>query len=124
MANIFSANQKQINENAVLSNALNNQLLMRVKKNMHFMLTFTPSGQNFRQKMQQNQGLMTNAQIIFIQNLTSDCLWQIGEQSFLPKMEEEAQFKLHEDKNRDTRLDQYNLSVARDTNEKVLKAMV
>lgn len=48
----------------------------------------------------------------------------MGEQAFLPKMAEAATDKLFEDKERDQRLDDYNLQVAKEKNVKVLKAMV
>lgn len=115
--------RKLIHDQATTSNALNSRLLMRIKKNMHFIMTFTPSGSNFRQKMQMNQGLMANSQIVFIQNLAFDCLWQMGEEAFLPKMEELAREKIEAVSERDPRMDEYDLQQAKESNQKVLRAL-
>lgn len=50
--------------------AIRNQLydcfLKRVKKNFHVIFNFTPSGYNFREKMDKHKNLMLNSQMIWI----------------------------------------------------------
>ena len=123
IGNILEHSNKQVRENANMSNNLNHHLLMRVKKNMHFIMTFSPTGENFRTQMQVNHGLITNSQLIFIQNLTFECLLQMGEYTFLPTQSEKAQDKIAEDLHRDQRLDDFNLSKEQEVHRKVLKAM-
>jgi len=44
LKNILSENSKQIYHDPNLSNDLNKIIFMRIRKNMHFIMTFTPSG--------------------------------------------------------------------------------
>jgi P-loop containing dynein motor region D4 len=60
---------------------------MRIKKNMQFIIQFTPTGQNFREKMQRNPELILNSQLVWIQNLASESLMVIGKKLFLEAIE-------------------------------------
>jgi len=40
--------------------------LKRVRKNFHLVFNFTPSGKNFREKMEKHKQLMMNSQMIWI----------------------------------------------------------
>ena len=51
LGGLIKENIKLIQSNPNLANELYQSLINRVRRNLHFILTFTPSGQNFRTKM-------------------------------------------------------------------------
>lgn len=60
--------------------------LKRVKKNFHLIFNFTPSGSDFRQKMENHKQLMVCSQMIWIQNLVEEDLNTIGNIIFVQKL--------------------------------------
>ena len=105
MSTILKENLKEVQREPNLSNELYSFMLKRVHKNIHFVMTFTPSGQNFRDKMQAHSQLMLNSSLIWIQQLEVNDLAQIGEQVFLDELQDETRQALVQDTERDPRLD-------------------
>lgn len=60
-ATIIKETAKIIMGNPTEANAANLILQMRIKKNIHFMIHFTPSGHFFREKLQRNPELILNS---------------------------------------------------------------
>jgi hypothetical protein len=61
-----------------------------VRKNFHIVLNFSPSGDNFRTKIEKYKTLMTCSQLVWIQNLQLQDLMQIGTKVFIDATNEEA----------------------------------
>ena len=105
---ILKENRKTILNNPALKADLYFTFLKRVRKNFHLVFNFTPSGDNFREKMEKHKQLMTNSQLIWIQNLHKDDLLQIGMKVFYEKMIKE-QDKMLQNPEREEQIDAYNL---------------
>ena len=97
---------------------------MRIQKNIHFIVTFTPTGQDFRRKLQVNYELINNSQIIFVQNLNEAALTAIGNSLFMEQIDRDTQETLQQDSLRDARLDTQTLIDAKVEHEKVQQAII
>ena len=111
-----------IKKNPGVRNQLYYNFLQRVRKNFHLIFNFTPSGYNFREKMDNHKELMLNSQMIFIQNLQLEDLRQIGQKIFVDKYNEEI-----ENRPRDPKIPEqeheYNTNREKELHPKVLKAV-
>ena len=58
--------RQTIQKDASIRNSLYDVFLKRVRKNFHLIFNFTPSGYNFREKMDRHKNLMLNSQMIWI----------------------------------------------------------
>lgn len=119
----FLKNQKDvIKKDAAVRNKLYDAFLKRVRKNFHLIFNFTPSGANFREKMDNHKQLMINSQMIWIQNLEVNDLNQIGQKIFVESYNEEIDKRPKEPKTPDQE-DQYNKEREKELNPKVLQAV-
>lgn len=75
----FNKQQREVvKKDAATRNKLYDAFLKRVRKNFHLIFNFTPSGSNFREKMDKHKQLMINSQMIWVQNLSFCDLEQMG----------------------------------------------
>lgn len=96
--------------------------LQRVRKNFHLIFNFTPSGYNFREKMDNHKQLMLNSQMIFIQNLQQEDLRQIGERVFVDKYNTEIDTRARDPKIAEQE-ETYQKEKEKAMNPKILKAV-
>ena len=109
------------NDSNIRSN-LYDSFLKRVRKNFHVIMNFTPSGQNFREKMDRHKNLMVNSTMIWIQNLQMVDLEEIGHKIFVEKYNEEID-KRPRDPKVPEQEDDYNKDREKALNPKILKAV-
>ena len=109
------------NDSNIRSN-LYDSFLKRVRKNFHVIMNFTPSGQNFREKMDKHKNLMVNSTMIWIQNLQMVDLEEIGHKLFVEKYNEEID-KRPRDPKVPEQEDDYNKDREKALNPKILKAV-
>lgn len=62
----LKAQRNIVKNNAETRNRLYDIFLKRVRKNFHLIFNFTPSGYDFREKMDRHKQLMINSQMIWI----------------------------------------------------------
>lgn len=91
--NFFNEQRKHIEDHPQEKAELYDQFLKRVKKNFHLIFNFSPSGADFRGKMEAHKQLMLCSQMIWIQNLNEADLHAIGSIIFVQKTMKEAQEK-------------------------------
>ena len=83
---------------------------------------FTPSGSDFREKMDKHKQLMINSQMIWIQNLTMVDLQQIGQRVFVERYNEEID-KRPKDPKVPEQEDKYNKDREKERSPRVLEAV-
>lgn len=93
-----------------------------MRKNFHLIFNFTPSGSDFREKMDKHKQLMINSQMIWIQNLTMVDLQQVGQKVFVERYNEEID-KRPKDPKVPEQEDKYNKDREKERSPKVLKAV-
>ena len=114
--------RNSIKSQAATRNALYDAFLKRVRKNFHLIFNFTPSGSDFREKMDHHKQLMINSQMIWIQNLTMIDLQQIGHKVFVERYNEEIDKRPKAPKVPEQE-DKYNKEKEKERSPKVLKAV-
>ena len=116
-------NQRSLVKNdASVRNKLYDSFLKRVRKNFHLIFNFTPSGYDFREKMDKHKQLMINSCLIWIQNLQVADLEEMGKKIFLDKYNEEID-KRPRDPKVPEQEDQYLREREKALNPKVLRAV-
>lgn len=111
-----------IRKDASVRSGLYDSFLKRVRKNFHVIMNFTPSGNNFREKMDKHKNLMVNSTMIWIQNLQMNDLEEIGHKVFVEKYNEEIE-KRPRDPKVPEQEDTYNKDREKSLNPKILKAV-
>jgi hypothetical protein len=80
---IFDTVKADIARNPIKRAEMYKLLLRTVRKNFHTVLNFSPSGDNFRTKVEKYKVLMMSSQLVWIQNLQFNDLCQIGQKVFI-----------------------------------------